>query len=153
MKKTEFFKKILPFFLGTLLIAAMAAGITGCGGKDGEVVSSTASNSALISSKEVTVLGQGNVKFNFTVTDSNANVRTYQINTDKSIVGEALEELGLIEGEEGAYGIYVKTVDGITLDYNKDGKYWAFYVNGQYASYGVDKTEIKDGAEYSFKAE
>ena len=37
--------------------------------------------------------------------------------------------------------------------YDKDGKYWAFYIDGEYAPTGVDKTEIKNGCSYMFKAE
>ncbi|MBQ2923597.1 MAG: DUF4430 domain-containing protein, partial [Tyzzerella sp.] len=51
------------------------------------------------------------------------------------------------------YGLYVKTVNGTTLDYDKDGMYWSFYINGDYAMTGVDVTEIKAGEKYSFKAE
>ena len=47
----------------------------------------------------------------------------------------------------------MKTVNGITLDYDKDGKYWAFYVDGEYATSGVDSTPITDGASYALKAE
>ena len=38
-------------------------------------------------------------------------------------------------------------------DYDKDGTYWAFYINGEYASTGVDSTTIKEGDSYSFKQE
>ena len=68
-------------------------------------------------------------------------------------MGEALLELKLIAGDESTYGLYVKTVDGETLDYEKDGKYWAFYIDGAYAASGVDSTKITSGATYSFKAE
>ena len=37
--------------------------------------------------------------------------------------------------------------------YDKDGKYWAFYVDGEYAATGVDSTDITAGATYTFKAE
>ena len=77
----------------------------------------------------------------------------YQISTDKKTVGEALVELNLIAGEDSQYGLNVKTVNGVTVDYDKDGKYWAFYVNGAYASKGVDSTDIEAGATYSFKVE
>ena len=59
----------------------------------------------------------------------------------------------LIVGEDGPYGLYIKTVNGITLDYDKDGKYWAFYENGKYAAKGASETEIVSGTTYSFKAE
>ena len=76
-----------------------------------------------------------------------------EIHTDKEIVGEALEELGLILGEESPTGIYVKTVSGITADYDKDGTYWAFYVNGEYAQSGVDSTPIHEGDSFAFRVE
>ena len=79
--------------------------------------------------------------------------QTFEVSTDKAVVGEALQELGLIDGEEGPYGLYVKTVNGKTLDYNKDGAYWAFYINGEYATTGVDTTNIVAGTSYAFKAE
>ena len=59
----------------------------------------------------------------------------------------------LIAGEKSAYGLYVKTVNGISADYDKDKTYWAFYVNGSYASSGVDTTPIKEGEVYMFKVE
>ena len=68
-------------------------------------------------------------------------------------MGAALLELGLIAGDDSAYGLYVKTVNGVTVDYDTDKQYWAFYINGEYAMTGVDSTEITEGAEYSFKVE
>ena len=46
----------------------------------------------------------------------------------------------------------VDTVDGQRYDYNEDGAYWAFNINGEYAMTGVDTTPIKDGEVYSFVA-
>ena len=73
---------------------------------------------------------------------------TFTIKTDKSTVGEALLEHSLIEGEESQYGLYVKKVNGITADYDKNGAYWAFYVDNEYAMSGVDTTEIAKNAVY-----
>ena len=75
------------------------------------------------------------------------------MSTDKKTVGEALLDANLISGENGAYGLYVKTVSGITYDYEKDGKYWAFYINGEYGMTGVDVTDIVEGDFYALKAE
>ena len=50
-------------------------------------------------------------------------------------------------------GLYIKTVNGVTLDYDADGAYWAFYINGEYASTGVDATNIEAGATYTLKGE
>ena len=68
-------------------------------------------------------------------------------------LGAALLSLGLIAGEDSEYGLYVKTVNDVTVDYDQDGKYWAFYVDGEYAATGVDSTDITAGATYTFKAE
>ena len=72
----------------------------------------------------------------------------FTVHTDKDTVGEALLEHELISGEEGAYGLYVKAVNGITADYDVDQSYWAFYVNGEYAMKGIELTEIDEGATY-----
>ena len=69
------------------------------------------------------------------------------------IVGEALQELGVLKGEEGPYGLYIKAVNGKTLDYEKDGAYWAFYVDGAYAVTGVDETDIVETSVYQLRAE
>ena len=73
---------------------------------------------------------------------------TFSLKTDKSTVGEALLDCGLIEGEEGAYGLYIKKVNGVTADYDIDQSYWAFYENGAYAMAGVDMTEIDESVTY-----
>ena len=73
---------------------------------------------------------------------------TFSVKTDKSTVGEALLDCGLIEGEAGAYGLYIKKVNGVTADYDIDQSYWAFYENGEYAMAGVDMTEIDESVTY-----
>ncbi len=91
--------------------------------------------------------------FTFVVREPDGKETSREIQTDKETVGEALLEQKLIEGEEGDYGLYVTTVNGISLDYNTDGIYWAFYIDGEYAQTGVDATNIVDGSTYSFQAE
>lgn len=104
-------------------------------------------------SSDITVLGEGAVTFYFDVTTADKETTNFQINTDKDTVGTALLELGLIEGEDSEYGLYVKTVNGVTADYNVDGTYWAFYINGEYAMTGVDSTPVEADATYAFVVE
>lgn len=73
---------------------------------------------------------------------------TFTINTDKETLGDALIEHGLIEGDEGPYGLYVKKVNGITADFDVDQSYWALYKNGEMSLTGVDTTKIADGEHY-----
>ena len=145
-------KKLSFFFLCMMLIMAMAFVTTGCenvnhGTNDQEA------NQESETPKGLTVLGEGEQTFLFDVIDKDGNETNFQIHTDKTVVGEALQDLNLIEGEVGDYGLYVTVVNGITADYNVDGTYWAFYVDGEYAITGVDTTDIVAGSSYAFKVE
>lgn len=158
MKMTSI-KKVLSLLLCFVLIAVVALFATGCGAEKPETPPETTNevNSTLPSSDDSdsapVKMGQGEKQFTFKVTDPEGAVSVFEINTDKATVGEALLELELIKGEDGPYGLYVKTVNGVTVDYDKDGKYWAFYANGEYASTGVDSTAIEADTVYEFKAE
>ena len=147
MKQTNA-KKLLSFILCMVLIAAMALIASGCNANKNDPADTTEQPKV-----EATKLGEGQTTFNFTVVDKDGNETKFEIKTDKTLVGEALQELNLIEGEPGAYGLYVKKVNGITADYDVDKTYWAFYVNGEYAVSGVDTTTIEAGATYTFKVE
>ena len=144
-------KKFTSLLLCMMLIVAMAFTTTGCNEKNND--DSQTTEDTQNANSEVTVLGEGETKFSFIVVDKDGNETPFEIHTDKKIVGEALLELDLIAGEDGPYGLYVKTVNGITADYDTDQTYWAFYVNDEYAVSGVDTTEITDGDTYSFKVE
>lgn len=91
--------------------------------------------------------------FTVVVTDLEGKETTFEYTSDKATVGEALVAEGLIEGHKTEYGLYVDSVNGIALDWEKDGKYWAFYIDSEYAMTGVDATEITEGATYAFKPE
>ena len=84
------------------------------------------------------------------VVDDAGESTMYTVHTDAEYLGQAIEETeGLtLEGEEGPYGLAVSAVNGITADFNKDGAYWAFYVDGEYCNYGVDEQPIEDGEAY-----
>lgn len=153
MQKTRFTKS-LSFILCIVLITAIALFTTACSDntQTNEPETTVATTTAAAES-DSNVLGEGETEFIFTVTDKDGKETEYEVHTDKTTVGDALLELDLIAGEDGDYGLYVKTVDGITVDYDTDGKYWAFYVNGEYASSGVDSTNITEGDTYSFKVE
>ena len=100
-----------------------------------------------------TEVGEGATQFTFEVVDGEGATTIFTVNTDKATVGEALLDVELIAGEDSEYGLYVKTVNGITADYDVDQTYWAFYIDGEYAMTGVDATEVTGGSTYSFKVE
>lgn len=148
MQKTKF-TRIMSVILCVVLVAATALFTSGC--SDEKTYEPPKEITTL--SEGVSAIGEGEKSFTFTITDADGNETELLVRTDKTIVGEALQELGLIAGDMGDYGLYVKTVNGITVDYDTDGKYWAFYIDGEYAPTGVDMTEIEEGATYSFKVE
>lgn len=149
------------FLLCTVLIVAMALTIGGCkdknqtGGGDREAngSSQTSVETETTPQADGSVVGDGSKVFDLVIADQDGVETTLEVHTDQETVGEALLELKLIAGEEGEYGLYVKTVNGITADYDTDGVYWAFYINGEYASSGVDSTKITEGDQYSFRVE
>lgn len=75
------------------------------------------------------------------------------VKTDAETLGAALLALDLIAGDESQYGLYVKTVNGMTADYDADGSWWCF--NGvkedgtrEMMMVGVDGAEISGGEAY-----
>lgn len=167
MRKTRT-QKILSLILLLVLSAAIALSAFGCDDKkdddgasttaatttvaDGTTVATTTGTGTTVATtNDPSVRGEGETEFIFKVTSKSDEEKTFTVRTNKTIVGEALLEVGLIDGEDGPYGLYVKQVDGETLDYDTDGKYWAFFVDGDYAIKGVDSTEIEAGKVYSFK--
>lgn len=173
MKKTRL-TKILSLILCIVLTAAMTLFTIGCSDDesnketpqkatevtttvssqtDGSNDGNESNHEKETIAKDENTLGVGEKTFKFTVVDANGKETSFTINTDKKTVGDALLDVGLIAGEEGPYGLYVKTVNGITVDFDKDGKYWAFYVDGEYAMTGVDATDIKNDTSYAFKVE
>lgn len=74
----------------------------------------------------------------------------FTVHTDKETLGDALGEHNLIAGEQGAYGLYVKAVNGILADYNTTQSYWGINKNGESLMTGVDSEAISDGDSYEF---
>ena len=142
--KRNSLKKWLSVIGCMVLIAALALTTTGCGSKE-EAPAPVGENNA-----PVEVLGEGATVFQFSVVDLEENETKFEIHTDETTVGAALMKLGLIEGEDGPYGLYVMKVNGIEAIYENDGSYWAFYENGEYGLTGVDMTDIDPSVAYSF---
>ena len=145
-------KKIASELLCMMLIMAMAFTTVGCNTDKASDNQPQAEAQASVET-ESNVLGEGQTEFAFVVVDKDGNETNFEIHTDKVTVGEALLELELIAGETSEYGLYVKTVNGITADYDVDQTYWAFYVDGEYAMSGVDVTTIEEGKTYALKVE
>ena len=139
------FKKMLSLIACIVLIAAMALVTTGC--SDNTESTETPDPSQL----PVTVIGEGETVFYFIAVDLDGVMTKYEVHTNETTVGAALIGLELISGDMGEYGLYVKTVNGVTLDWDTHGKYWALYIGEEYALTGVDQVEIVPGTTYTFQ--
>jgi len=133
-------KKFLSVVLCFVMLLSMAA----C---------STAQNTGSTTVTDGQTIGEGAKTFLLTITDGEGNVVNVTVNTDEETVGGALLALGLVAGETNEYGLYIKEVNGIIADFDADGTYWAFYINGEYAMTGVDQTDITEGTSYMLKVE
>lgn len=143
--KNNNLKKLLSLVLSLMLIAA-AMVMTGCSPAE-------PTEPPMETFMDGDTLGEGAHSFTLIVRGTDETEAVATIHTDKETVGEALLELGIVDGEMGDYGLYVKTVNGATYDFEADGYFWAFYINGESAMTGVDGTPITDGAVYTLQAE
>jgi len=140
--------KLLRF--PALVLAALVAATfflpVSCGTSPGYEVPSELLDTA-------SVIGEGQTSFTFSATLADGSTKVYTVKTDESLVGEALLSVGLIKGSQSEYGLYVDTVCGERHLYEEDGKFWAFYIDGEMAMSGVDTTEIEPGHVYGMRAE
>ena len=75
--------------------------------------------------------------------------RAFTIQTDAEYLGDAMKQEGLLDGEDGPYGLYVLTVDGETVD-ESEQEWWGYTKSGEQVNYGVDTCPIADGEHYEF---
>lgn len=121
-----------------LLLLALAFCLVSCGGESDPWESATYTEDA--------EFGTGTKTVEVEVKVGEHSV-TFTLKTDKENLADALLEHNLISGEDSTYGLYVKTVNGILADFDKDQSWWGVYKNGE-ATLGASSTEIKDGEHY-----
>ena len=91
---------------------------------------------------------EGMKSFTLTIVHKDGTAKNMNLKTDEEFLGAYLEEEGIIKGEEGQYGLFIKEVEGEKAVYEEDNAYWAFYEGEDYAAKGIDLTPITDGAVY-----
>lgn len=86
--------------------------------------------------------GQKNISV--TVIYADASTDTFSISTHAEFLRGALEEQNLVAGDESEFGLFVKTVNGVTAD-EANQEWWCFTKGGEEVLTGVDTTPIADG--------
>lgn len=70
--------------------------------------------------------------------------REFAYQTDEEYLGPLLLEEKLAEGEQGAYGLFITTVDGETAQ-DSLRQWWCVTKGGERVDTGADTTPIADG--------
>ncbi len=83
----------------------------------------------------------------FEVTHGDGTQKDFTISTDSENLRGALEQEGLISGDESEYGLFVTSVDGEVAD-SSQNQWWCFTKDGEMLMTGVDDTMIADGEHY-----
>ena len=74
--------------------------------------------------------------------------KEFTAKTDAEFLGTVLlDELKLVEGEMGDYGLYIKTVNGYTAN-DANQEWWCLTKGGEDVMTGADSTPIYDGDKF-----
>ncbi len=138
-------KRLLTISLALLMLIVSSLMIVSCANKDG-------GGQGDMLYTEDTSLGTGETTFTLVVKHINDKSVTFTISTNETILSNALAEVGILEGHDSIYGLYIDTVNGVTHDFNTDKTYWAIYEGDEYASSGIDGITIVNGTTYKLVA-
>jgi len=90
---------------------------------------------------------QGAKTITVDVIHKDASRKTFTYQTDREYLGEVLKDEALVSGEEGAYGMFITTVDGETAD-DANQEWWCITRDGELLSTSADQAPIADGEKY-----
>ena len=122
-------KKFLKVSVALVLVAVMALAFASCSKPEADAATGT---------KTITV----------EVIDNNGESVDHVITTEAENLADALLAEGIVEGDDGEYGLYITTVDGLVADYSVDGSFWSISKDGEMLMTGASSTEIADGEHY-----
>jgi len=81
------------------------------------------------------------------VVHKDGSSRDFPLHTDQEYLGGALVEGGVVEDNQGAYGLYILTADGETAD-EAAQEWWKLTRDGEMVNTGADATPVADGEHY-----
>lgn len=143
MKRISQNKIIVSF----ALLLCMTLLLSACGSR--EVLPEVWENATYT---EDTTLGEGSKTVDVYVTAADKSIKL-TVKTDEENLGAALLALGIVDGDMGDFGLYVKVVNGMTADYDVDASWWGFNKvlsdgTRETMMTGVDGVTIADGEAY-----
>ena len=78
------------------------------------------------------------------VSYSDQSTNEFKYQTDEAYLGEVLKNEGLVEGEDGPYGLFITSVDNEKADDSKQ-QWWCLTKGGEQVNTSADQTPIEDG--------
>ena len=81
------------------------------------------------------------------VVHKDGSEKEFAIAAQGETLREALEQEKLVEGEDGQYGLFIKSADGETAD-DGNQEWWCVTKGGEQVNTGVDGVKIADGDVY-----
>ena len=145
--------KLLALALALVMCLSLTTALCGCNSDNAKDATASQAQTAVPTEDplwktatytENVTLGEGATTIDVEVKAGDKAV-TVTVNTDAENLEDALLGAQLVEGEEGAYGLYIKKVNGILADYDVDGAYWAMYKDGEYLTTGANEAVITSG--------
>ena len=146
-------KKLKRTLVALMLILAMAICFAGCN-DDAEATkpetTESANDSAIAAEglwknakyRKDTEIGEGSKTVKVKI-EADGQKITIILKTNATTLGKALYDAKIINDAS-----FFDTCNGIKADWSADKAYWAFYVGDDYASVGVNETEISGGEQY-----
>ncbi len=95
--------------------------------------------------KPGTTAGEKEITVKVSALENGEKSFTYQ--TDAEYLGEVLTANKLIEGEDGQYGLFITTANGIKADDSKQ-QWWCITKGGEQVNTSADQTPIQDGDQF-----
>lgn len=92
---------------------------------------------------------QGAKTITVEVVHKDGSTKTFTCHTDEEYLAEVLVREGIVEDNQGPYGLYILVADGERADYDTDGAYWSVLQNGEPAATGASEVPVHDGDSFS----
>lgn len=75
------------------------------------------------------------------------DIKVFEISTNGKTLLDAANEINLVAGEKGSYGLFVKTVNGYTVNDDKQ-EWWCITKSTETVFEGIENIKINDGDKY-----
>ena len=89
----------------------------------------------------------GEKRITVEVVHGDGSSRDFALTTAEEYLGQALVSGGVVEDNQGPYGLYILTADGETADEGAQ-EWWKVTKSGEMVNTGADATPIADGERY-----